>query len=222
MKFFLTVLILAFLGDSVFGARILNQKKNKKHNDDFGGDFDFNAIDNASSENISTSGQTMAMGKGETRISSSIGHAGTINNLKAEKGGKAASSLKQVNSKAASSKSLVKDAHGNVKAIENASAEKNKVQGANQQAFLGKGAASSGLSDKGIVSDVYGKKGAADASSWSGVRDAKASSKLAAKKNHKKHAKKHFKKAPKKHHKKAPKKHVKKAAKKYVGASNEE
>lgn len=234
MKLLLAVLIVAAMSSEVFGHRLLNAGKKGK----FDG-FDFEATNAASSDAFATSGQTMAMGKGQTRISSSIGHKGTINNIKSTQGGKAASSFKQVSDSKASHQAVKKDKNGNAKLVESASHDANKVQGANQQAFLGKGAASNGISKDGIVSDVFGSKGAADASSWNGVKNAKASKKVvnkkghkkahkkANKKAHKKAAKKHVKKHPKKHLKKHPKKHIKKAKKhvkkgKKVGAAQGE
>lgn len=139
--------------------------------------FDLKMISNASSEKSLTQGATMSMGTGKTSISSSIGKGGAINNVNATGGGKSATSFNQIADNKASSQSLVKNADGSVTAVENASSEKYNMQSANNNAFLGQGKSSVGIGKEGIVANVNGAKGAANADSFNKVDDNSASSK---------------------------------------------
>lgn len=184
--------------------------------DDKWGNFNFDSINNASLDQSATSGHTMAVGKGNTHISSSIGAAGSINNIKAAKGGQAASDWSQVGNNQASSSAVKKDKHGNSHAINKASNDNYGTKGASQSAFLGEGNASTGIGNNGVVADVYGKDGAANANSFDSVLKNQASAsavKQAGKKNHWNNnddedsctdARKHHKKNNKKDHKKRP------------------
>lgn len=190
-KFLVMILVLALFNEAL-SHRILStkdkNKKNKKDKDeeemDMGGmdfmkdmGFDFKAINNASSDKSLTEGATMSMGTGKTKISSSIGKQGVINNVQSTQGGKSATSFNQVADNKASSQSLVKNADGSVTAIENASSEKYKLNSANNNAFMGQGQSSVGIGKDGIVANVDGTKGAANADSFSKVDDNNASSK---------------------------------------------
>lgn len=157
----------------------------------------FASINNASSDNSATSGQTSAMGKGATHISSSIGNHGTVNNIKAANGGKSAASWKQVGDSAASSTGVRKGKDGKSRVVNNASDNNWNAKGANQNAFLGQGDASTAIGADGVDADVYGSKGAANANSFDSVLKSNASSQALnnAAKNKKKNRKpKHHKK----------------------------
>ena len=194
--------------------RRLNGKPAKV--DDKWGNFNFEAINNASLDQSATSGHSMAVGKGNTRISSSIGAAGSINNIKAAHGGQAASDWSQVGNNQASSSAVKKDKHGNSHAINKASDNNYGAKGASQSAFLGEGDASTGIGNNGVVADVYGKEGAANANSFDSVLKNQASAsavKQAGKKHHRHNHhdddscsddRKNHKKNHKKDHKKKP------------------
>jgi hypothetical protein len=192
-----SILILAFFGATLTRHhhqqnRRLNNKPAYDDDSDsgfgkFGKGFNFESVKNASVDQSATSGSTLAVGKGNTRISSSIGNHGTINNLKASKGGQSAADFSQVGHNAASSQSLKKGKNGKTQAVDNASNNNYAAKGSNQAAFLGAGAASTGIGVNGVVSDVYGKEGAANANSFNSVLKNQASSQAFAKKGHKKH-----------------------------------
>lgn len=149
-------------------------KKHHHHGGDFGG-FNFESINNASDDASCTEGASMAMGKGKTAISSSIGKKGVITNLEASKGGQSASSFKQVEDNKRSSQLLRKDKKGNVEAIDKASHENSKMNAANKNAFAGKGASAVGLGKDGVIANVSGEKGAANSNSYAKVDRNKAS-----------------------------------------------
>lgn len=177
-----SILILAFVGSALthhhhhhhHERRRLNNKPAYDDDSDsgfgkFGKGFDFASVNNASLKQSATSGHTLAVGKGETSISSSIGNSGTINNVKATKGGQSAADFSQVGKETASSQSLKKDKNGNVQKVDNASDNNYAVKGSNQAAFLGNGHANTGVGVDGVVSNVYGKDGAANANSFDSV-----------------------------------------------------
>lgn len=186
-SFVASILILAFFGSALthhhhhHHHRRLNNKPAYDDDSDsgfgnFGKGLNFASVNNASLQQSATSGHTLAVGKGETSISSSIGNSGTINNVKASKGGQSAADFSQVGKESASSQSVKKDKHGNVQNVNNASDNNYGVKGSNQAAFLGAGAASTGVGVNGVVSNVHGKEGAANANSFDSVLKNQASS----------------------------------------------
>ena len=176
-----SLLILALFGSAI------SHKQWKKHSDSssYSG---LDAIVNASNSNYNTAGQTSAIGQGNTSISSSVGKKGTINNLKSCKGGKAAQSFQQVGDEHASSTRFKRGKNGKIVKIGKASHNNYNLKGANQNAFAGQGASSSGTGKNGVISNVHGKLGAANADSWNKVEKNKASAvgfkKANKKKNH--------------------------------------
>ena len=196
-----TLILLAIVGNIFSHAenrdgRNKNKLLNKKHADK---DSDsssnshkgFEAVLNASEDNFNSAGQTSAIGKGKTAISSSIGSKGTINNLQSCKGGKAAQSFQQIANKKASSSRLRRGNNGKINRVNNASHQQYNLKGANQNAFAGAGASSSATGRKGVISNVAGADGAANADSWNKIEKKKASA--AAVKNAKKLPKRHRK-----------------------------
>ena len=183
-----------------------SQDKDKIKSDKNDFDVQFDSIANASSSKFNTAGQTMAIGKGQTSISSSIGKAGTINNLQAAKGGQASQSFQQIGENKASSSQTKKDKNGEASQVTVASNNQYNLQGANQNAFAGKGCSSSSTGKDGVISAVEGSEGAANADSWNKIEKNKASSNQVAVSASAKNCKKVPVKAPSKKYpaKKAP------------------
>ena len=194
---FASLMLLAIIGNifSHYGKgsqrgsnRLLSERRHKKHsesseshkrrhsNASSNSSKGFEAVFNASDDRLNSAGQTSAIGKGKTAISSSIGSKGTINNLQSCKGGKAAQSFQQVADKKASSSKLRRGKNGKLNRIQNASRDRYNLKGANQNAFAGAGASSSATGRKGVISNVAGADGAANADSWNKIQKKKASS----------------------------------------------